>query len=92
MMTSQYTGTRVSISIFGNADHGANGLLNSIKYSIAYVSIASAKAFRINIASLQNKAGHFVKPRIETIQAAMDDKKDAFDHRFNVDLVNADGT
>ncbi|XP_012946989.1 uncharacterized protein LOC101848644 [Aplysia californica] len=79
------------ISMYGNTNRGVSGLVLSVRYSVAYMSLSDSVAASLNYAVLRNIAGNFVEPSVESVQSAMDDFQYAFDKRMTLDLVEPYG-
>ena len=79
------------ISYFGYTNLGMSGLLLSIDYTIAYLSVAHAVETNIPYAMLVNSHNQFVSPSASNVQAAMDVQLNAFSSHFTLSLVNAPG-
>lgn len=58
------------VGVAGKGNEGVAAYVKQINGSIGYVEFAYALENKITTAQLQNKAGKFVKPTIETFQAA----------------------
>jgi len=54
----------------GNKNSGVASLIKQTKYSIGYIDYADAKNNKISMASVENKAGNFINPTLESFQIA----------------------
>jgi phosphate transport system substrate-binding protein len=70
-------GTQVSFpkGVGGRGNDGVSALVSSTNGSIAYISAAYIIAHRLQVAQLQNAAGHYVYPNYKNIKAAGDTLK-----------------
>ncbi len=57
-------------SVAGKGNEGVASFVKNVEGSIGYVEYAYALQNNMNYVQLRNKAGHFVKPLIESFQAA----------------------
>jgi phosphate transport system substrate-binding protein len=69
--------------IGGNKNTGVASLIKQTPYSVGYIDYADAKHNDIVMASVENKAGKFIKPELKAFQAAaakadLDPKKDFY--------------
>lgn len=80
-----------AISYYGKTNRGISGLLLSLRYTIAYLSVADAVEAHLTYARIINREGELVGPDSDSIQSAMDVMKDSFTHRFTVNLVDVPG-
>jgi phosphate transport system substrate-binding protein len=69
--------------IGGNKNSGVASLIKQTPYSIGYIDYADAKNNNIVIASVQNRAGNYIKPELKAFQTAaakanLDPKKDFY--------------
>jgi phosphate transport system substrate-binding protein len=67
----------------GKKNDGVTAMLKQTPYSIGYVDYAVAASNNLAMATVENKEGYFVKPRLENFQAAaayasFDPKKDFY--------------
>ena len=56
--------------IGGKTNSGVAALLKQTKYSIGYIDYADAKSNNISMASVENRAGNFIKPTFKSFQIA----------------------
>jgi len=69
--------------IGGKTNSGVAALLKQTKYSVGYIDYADAKNNDIAMATLQNRAGNFIKPTLKAFQiaaakATLNPKKDFY--------------
>lgn len=69
--------------IGGKTNSGVAALLKQTKYSVGYIDFADAKNNAIAMATVENKAGNFIKPTLESFQiaaakATLNPKKDFY--------------
>jgi len=69
-------GTSVNwpVGLGGKGNEGVSGIVKNTPYSIGYVEIAYAIQNNLDYAIVKNKDGYYVKPTIESITAAVEDK------------------
>ncbi|XP_064598848.1 atrial natriuretic peptide receptor 2-like [Liolophura sinensis] len=79
------------VTSFARTNRGMAGMLLSQKFSVGYMSIASATDAKLPFAALVNSAGNAVVASIETVQNAMNDFAKTIDARLTVPLINAPG-
>lgn len=79
------------VTSFGRTNRGVAGMLLSQKFSIGYLSVASAVDAKLPFAALVNSAGNNVVASPETVQNAMNDFAKTMDSRLTVPLINAPG-
>jgi phosphate transport system substrate-binding protein len=76
-------------------NEGVSASINGSPYSIGYVELAYALTAKMNYATLQNKAGNFVLPSINSTMAAVAESASALpkgtESWTNVSLTNAPG-
>jgi phosphate transport system substrate-binding protein len=70
-------------SVAGKGNNGVAQIVKSTPGAIGYVDYATAKAFRLQFASVQNKAGKFVTPSPATAAAAASQVTPAPDETFS---------
>ncbi len=82
---------RWPVGIGGKGNEGVANYVKRKRYSIGYVEFAYAKQNRLSYVLLKNRAGQFVKPSIESFQAAA--ASGSFDPKkhFYLWLTNAPG-
>jgi len=68
------TGTAVNwpVGLGGKGNEGVSGLIRQTPGAIGYIELAYAIQNNMPYAKLQNKAGHFITPSIESVTAAAD--------------------
>ena len=69
--------------IGGKTNSGVAALLKQTKYSVGYIDYADAKNNDIKMATVENRAGNFIKPTLKAFQiaaakATLDPKKDFY--------------
>jgi phosphate transport system substrate-binding protein len=69
--------------IGGKTNSGVAALLKQTKYSVGYIDFADAKNNSIAMATVQNRAGNFIKPTLKSFQiaaakASLNPKKDFY--------------
>jgi len=69
--------------IGGKTNSGVAALLTQTKYTVGYIDYADAKNNDIKMATVQNKAGNYIKPTLKSFQiaaskASLDPKKDFY--------------
>ncbi len=69
--------------IGGKTNSGVAALLKQTTYSVGYIDYADAKNNEIAMATVQNRAGNFIKPTLKSFQiaaakASLDPKKDFY--------------
>ena len=69
--------------IGGNKNTGVASLIKQTPYSVGYIDYADAQKNGIVMATLENKAGNYIKPELKSFQAAaakanLDPKKDFY--------------
>jgi len=69
--------------IGGKTNSGVAALLKQTKYSVGYIDFADAKNNSIAMATVENRAGNFIKPTLESFQiaaakASLNPKKDFY--------------
>ncbi|MEN3929888.1 phosphate ABC transporter substrate-binding protein PstS [Microvirga sp. W0021] len=75
----------------GKGNEGVAALVKQVPNSIGYVEYAYAKQNGVPYASLQNKAGKFVKPEVKTFQAAAANADWSSTPGFGISLTNQAG-
>jgi phosphate transport system substrate-binding protein len=58
------------VGLGGKGNEGVSGLLNQNPYAIGYIELAYAKLNNISYAYIQNRAGKFIEPTLETTASA----------------------
>ncbi|MEO6445845.1 MAG: phosphate ABC transporter substrate-binding protein PstS [Gemmatimonadaceae bacterium] len=81
------------VGLGGKGNEGVAGMVKQTPGSIGYTELAYATQNRLPSASIQNAAGNFVSPTIETITAAADGSlaRLGADADYRVSIVNAAG-
>ncbi|MHB0939361.1 MAG: phosphate ABC transporter substrate-binding protein PstS [Armatimonadota bacterium] len=77
--------------IGGKGNEGVAGVLTQRPGSIGYVELAYADQNKLTVAALQNAAGQFVMPSIESTTAAAAGAEKAMEKDVRVSIVNAPG-
>lgn len=77
------------VGLGGKGNEGVAALVKQTPGSIGYMELSYALQMKINMASLQNKAGQFIHPSIDSISAAADGVVLPPDYR--VSLTNSAG-
>jgi len=92
---SREIGTNTSVSwksgVGGKGNEGVASYVQRLKGSIGYVEYAYALQNKMTYAQLQNKAGNYVKPDIESFQAAAANADWAKTPGFDLMLTNQPG-
>lgn len=85
------TGTAVNwpTGLGGKGNEGVAGLVKQTPGTIGYVELIYAENNKLPYAALQNKAGQFVLPSLESVSAAAEGVKIPDD--FRVSIVNGEG-
>ena len=86
-------GTSVNwpVGLGGKGNEGVAGIVKNTPYSIGYVEISYAIQNNLDYAIVKNKDGSYVKPTIESITAAVEDKAKNMPDDYRVSIVNAGG-
>lgn len=86
-------GTSVNwpVGLGGKGNEGVAGIVKNTPYSIGYVEISYAIQNNLDYAIVKNKDGYYVKPTIESITAAVEDKAKNMPDDYRVSIVNAGG-
>jgi len=86
-------GTSVNwpVGLGGKGNEGVAGIVKNTPYSIGYVEISYAIQNNLDYAIVKNKDGYYVKPTIESITAAIEDKAKIMPDDYRVSIVNAGG-
>jgi phosphate transport system substrate-binding protein len=86
-------GTSVNwpVGLGGKGNEGVAGIVKNTPYSIGYVEISYAIQNNLDYAIVKNKDGSYVKPTIESITAAIEDKAKNIPDDYRVSIVNAGG-
>lgn len=75
--------------IGGKGNEGVTGLVRQMKGAIGYVELAYALQNKLEVVSLKNKSGQYVRPSLETITASASSLKDAKNYKKSI--VNSMG-
>jgi len=86
-------GTSVNwpVGLGGKGNEGVAGIVKNTPYSIGYVEISYAIQNNLDYAIVKNKDGYYIKPTIESITAAIEDKAKNIPDDYRVSIVNAGG-
>lgn len=86
-------GTSVNwpLGLGGKGNEGVAGLVKQTQGSIGYVELAYAVKNNLPYAMIQNKAGQFVKPTIESVTAAAANEATSMPADLRVSITNAGG-
>ncbi len=79
------------VGLGGKGNEGVYGTVSQNDGAIGYVELAYAIQNKATINALQNKAGEFVKPSIESTQAAMADFGTALGDKLALAIVDGPG-
>lgn len=87
------TGTSVKwpTGIGGKGNEGVTGTVKSTPGTIGYVELAYAKQNKLPVAELENAAGKFVAPTLESVSAAAAAMADKVPDDLRVSITNAPG-
>jgi phosphate transport system substrate-binding protein len=82
------------VGLGGKGNEGVTGLVKQTTGSIGYVELAYARQNGLSVAHMENKAGEFVEPTIESITAAAEGAIAALpsDTDYRVSIVDAPGS
>lgn len=75
----------------GKGNEGVTGLVKQTPGAIGYVELIYAENNHLPVASLENKAGDFVKPSIQAVTAAAAGALKHFPADFRVSITDAEG-
>lgn len=86
-------GTAVSwpVGLGGKGNEGVTGLVKQTPASIGYVELIYAKSNDLPFAVVQNKAGQFVTPSLDSVTAAAASSAAAMPDDFRVSITDAAG-
>ena len=86
-------GTSVSwpVGLGGKGNEGVAGLVKSTPGALGYVELAYATTNKLPVGAVQNQAGKFVEPTIESTTAAAAGAATSMPADFRVSLTNAPG-
>ena len=79
------------VGLGGKGNEGVGGLVRQIPYSIGYVELAYAIKNNLSYALIKNREGEFVKPTIDSIEAAIRGAIETLPPDFRASLVNSRG-
>lgn len=79
------------VGLGGKGNEGVAGILKQTPGSIGYVELAYAEKNGLQYVEIQNKAGNFVTPSLESTTAAITGKLNNMPADFRVSLVNPAG-
>ena len=87
-------GTAVSwpVGLGGKGNEGVTGLIKQTPFSIGYVELIYAVSNELPYADVQNQAGSFVTPSLESVTAAAAALAQNMPDDFRVSITNAPGT
>lgn len=87
------TGTAVNwpVGLGGKGNEGVTGLVKQTPGSIGYVELIFAETNKLSYASVQNKAGKFVKPTLQNVTAAAAASLKQMPEDFRVSITDAAG-
>jgi phosphate transport system substrate-binding protein len=86
-------GTSVSwpVGLGGKGNEGVTGLVKQTPYSIGYVELIYARSNSLPYAVVQNKAGEYVTPALDSVTAAAASAAASMPDDFRVSITDADG-
>jgi phosphate transport system substrate-binding protein len=85
------TSVKWPVGLGGKGNEGVFGTVSQTDGSIGYVELAYALQNKATINTLQNKAGEYVAPSIESTQAAMADFGTALGDKLALSIVDGPG-
>jgi phosphate transport system substrate-binding protein len=85
------TSVKWPVGLGGKGNEGVFGTVSQTDGSIGYVELAYALQNKAAINTLQNKAGEYVAPSIESTQAAMADFGNALGDKLALSIVDGPG-
>ncbi len=87
------TGTAVSwpVGLGGKGNEGVAGFVKQTPGSVGYVELIYAKSNNLPYATIQNKAGQFVEPTLESVTAAAEGALKTMPADYRVSITNAEG-
>jgi phosphate transport system substrate-binding protein len=85
------TSVKWPVGLGGKGNEGVYGTVAQTDGAIGYVELAYALQNKATINALQNKAGEYVKPSIESTQAAMADFGTALGDKLAISIVDGPG-
>ena len=91
--TKAGTGQAVSwpVGLGGKGNEGVAGLIKQTPGTIGYVELIYAKSNGLPYASIQNKAGQFIEPNMDSVAAAADGFMKDMPADYRLSITNADG-
>ncbi len=75
----------------GKGNEGVSGLIKQAPGSIGYVELIYAKQNHFSYVNIQNNAGTFVAPSLDTVTAAAQGTLQAMPEDFRMSITNGDG-
>lgn len=78
------------VGLGGNGNTGVAGIVQGTEYTIGYVELAYALENSMTVAAIQNPAGNYVSPTLETTTAAVQSKASQGLPAGNADWENVD--
>jgi phosphate transport system substrate-binding protein len=85
------TSVKWPVGLGGKGNEGVYGTVSQTDDSIGYVELAYALQNKATINTVQNKAGEYVAPSIESTQAAMSDFGTALGDKLALSIVDGPG-
>jgi phosphate transport system substrate-binding protein len=85
------TSVKWPVGLGGKGNEGVAGQIKTTQNSIGYVELAYAFENKLPVASIKNKAGHFVEPTIATTTAAAAGAVKQMPADYRISLVNQPG-
>jgi phosphate transport system substrate-binding protein len=85
------TSVKWPVGLGGKGNEGVAGQIKTTANTIGYVELAYAFENKLPVASLKNKAGHFVEPSIATTTAAAAGAAKQMPADYRISLVNQPG-
>jgi phosphate transport system substrate-binding protein len=82
------TSVKWPVGLGGKGNEGVFGTVSQNDGAIGYVELAYAQQNKATINALQNKAGEFIKPSIESTQAAIADFGTALGDKLAISIVD----
>lgn len=79
------------VGLGGKGNDGVAGLVKQTPGSIGYVELIYAESNKLPYASVQNKAGEFVVPSLQSVTAAAEGAMKGIPEDFRVSITNAEG-
>jgi phosphate transport system substrate-binding protein len=79
------------VGVGGKGNEGVTGFIKNTPGAIGYVELTYADSQKLPVVELQNKAGKFVKPSIQTVSNAAAGSIKNIPDDFRVSITDADG-